>query len=458
MTVTVRFAPSPTGRLHIGNIRPAILNALFARREHGRFLLRIDDTDLERSREEYVHGVREDLTWLGLSWDMEARQSERFDRYALAMETLKAAGRLYPCFETPDEIDRRRKRRLARGLPPVYDRAALKLTDADRAQLEAEGRKPHWRFLLEERSVQWDDMIRGEQHIDAASLSDPVLIREDGAYLYTLPSVVDDIDFAITHIIRGEDHVANTGVQIQIFEALGAEPPRFAHHNLLVGAEGQALSKRLGSLAIHSFREEGVEPLAVLSHSATIGTSNPVAPHYSLDELAGQFDLAKMSRAPARFDMDELRSLNARFLHGLPYSAVAGRLTAEGLPSGAAGQAFWETVRPNIGLFGEIAEWRDVAFGAIEPVIENPALCATASELLPDEPWDGNTWSAWTSAVKQATGAGGKALFHPLRLALTGRERGPELKALLPLIGRERAITRLVQPGGSSLSRSPHTP
>jgi glutamyl-tRNA synthetase len=447
MTVTVRFAPSPTGRLHIGNIRPAILNALFARREGGRFLLRIDDTDLERSREEYVQGVREDLTWLGLTWDLEARQSERFDRYAAAMETLKAAGRLYPCFETPDEIDRRRKSRLARGLPPVYDRAALKLTDAGRAQLEAEGRKPHWRFLLEGRSVQWNDLIRGEQHIDAASLSDPVLIREDGAYLYTLPSVVDDIDFAITHIIRGEDHVANTGVQIQIFEALGAAPPRFAHHNLLVGAEGQALAKRLGSLAIHSFREEGVEPLAVLSHSATIGTSNPVAPHYSLDELAGLFDFAKLSRAPARFDVDELRSLNARFLHGLPYEAVADRLTAEGVPSDA-GRAFWETVRPNIALFGDIAYWREAAFGAIEPVIENPALCATARELLPQEPWDSSTWSAWTSAVKQAAGAGGKALFHPLRLALTGRERGPELKALLPLIGRERAIARLTGHAG----------
>jgi glutamyl-tRNA synthetase len=443
MTVTVRFAPSPTGRLHIGNIRPAIFNALFARRQGGRFLLRIDDTDLERSREDYVEGVREDLTWLGLAWDMEARQSRRFDRYAGAMEKLKAAGRLYPCYESPEEIERRRARRRARGLPPVYDRAALRLTAKDRARLEAEGRRPHWRFLLENRSVQWDDMIRGPQHIDAASLSDPVLIREDGAYLYTLPSVVDDIDFSITHVIRGEDHVANAGVQIQIFEALGAAPPRFAHHNLLVGADGQALSKRLGSLSIHKFRDEGLEPLAVLSHSATIGTSNPVAPHYSLDELAGLFDFAKLSRAPARFDAEELRALNARLLHGLPYEAAADRLAAMGAPAGREGRAFWEAVRPNISLFKDCAEWLEVVQGPVEPVIEDAALCAAARDLLPQEPWDETSWSAWTAAVKGATGARGKALFHPLRLALTGRGRGPELKALLPLIGRRRASARL---------------
>ncbi len=265
MKPIVRFAPSPTGRIHVGNLRPALLNWLFARREGGQFLLRFDDTDLERSREDYVEGIREDLRWLGVTWDIEARQSQRFDVYAAAVERLKAAGRLYPAYDTPDELERRRKRQLARGLPPVYDRAALKLTEAERAELEDSGRKPHWRFRLEDRTMAWSDAIRGEQTIEAASMSDPVLVREDGTYLYTLPSVVDDIEFGITHVIRGEDHVANTGVQIQIFEALEAKPPVFGHHNLLITAEGEALSKRLGSLSIRSLREEGLEPLAILS-------------------------------------------------------------------------------------------------------------------------------------------------------------------------------------------------
>jgi glutamyl-tRNA synthetase len=440
MNPIVRFAPSPTGRIHVGNLRPALLNWLFARREGGQFLLRFDDTDLERSREDYVEDIREDLRWLGLTWDTEARQSRRFAAYAAAVEKLKAAGRLYPAYDAPDELERRRKRQLARGLPPVYDRAALKLTVAERAALEAEGRKPHWRFRLEERTMAWHDVIRGGQTIEAASMSDPVLVREDGTYLYTLPSVVDDIEFGITHVIRGEDHVANTGVQIQIFEALGAKPPVFGHHNLLISADGEALSKRLGSLSIRSLREEGLEPLAILSYSATIGSANAVAPYTSLTSLAELCDFAKLSRASARFDIEELRSLNGKLLQELDYEAVAPRLEALGA---SGGRAFWEAVRPNLHYLADAAHWWRVVQGPITPEIAAGDVLRAARDTLPPEPWSQATWSEWTNAIKSVTGAKGKALFQPLRLALTGSDHGPELKALLPLIGREKAEARL---------------
>ncbi|HSH63721.1 MAG: glutamate--tRNA ligase [Methylibium sp.] len=440
MAVTVRFAPSPTGRLHAGNMRTALFNWLFARKHGGRFLLRLDDTDAERSTEAFAEGIREDLAWLGIDRAEEVRQSDRFARYEAAVEKLKTSGRLYPSYETPEELELKRKRQLARGKPPVYDRAALKLTDADRAKLEAEGRKPHWRFKLEQRDVVWDDLVRGRQHVDAASLSDPILVREDGTYLYTLPSVVDDIDLGITHVIRGEDHVANTAPQIQLFEALGAAPPAFGHHNLLVGPDGQALSKRERSNSISGLREEGIEPMAVASYAAIIGTSDPVAPHASLDALIEAFDFGKLSRAPARFDPHELRLLNARLLHALPYEAVAARLRALGA---SGGPAFWITVRGNLAVLGDARHWWRVVEGPLAPVIEEPALCRAAAELLPPEPWDGETWSIWSNAVKQATGAKGKALFQPLRLALTGEEHGPELKHLVPLIGRARAAARL---------------
>ncbi len=439
-TPIVRFAPSPTGLIHIGNLRTALFNWLFAKARGGTFILRFDDTDLERSREDYVEGIRTDLRWLGLAWDIEARQSERFAKYAAAVETLRAAGRLYPCYETQEELERRRKRQLSRGAPPVYDRAALKLTEEDRAKLEAEGRQPHWRFLLEDRTVAWHDLIRGDQTIEASSLSDPVLIRADGSYLYTLPSVMDDIDFGITHIIRGEDHVANTGVQIQLFETLGGRPPQFAHHSLLVSADGQALSKRLGSLSIQSFREEGLEPLAVLSHSATVGTSHAVAPYKSLTALAELFEFDKLSRAPARFDIEELRALNAKLLQNLDYDDVAPRLAADGI---GGGRAFWEAVRANLRRFAEAGDWWGVVEGPIDPVIAEGGLPEVARSVLPSEPWAATTWNEWTDAVKAETGAKGKALFQPLRLALTGREHGPELKALLPLIGRKKVAERL---------------
>ncbi|GFO82123.1 MAG: glutamate--tRNA ligase [Methyloceanibacter sp.] len=440
MTATVRFAPSPTGRLHAGNIRTALINALVARKEGGTFILRLDDTDRIRSTEEFARGIEEDVAWLGLAWSSLVRQSDRIALYDAAVEKLKATGRLYPAYETPDELELKRKRQLARGKPPVYDRAALELTDAEKVAFEAEGRKPHWRFLLEQRDVVWDDLVRGRQHVDAGSLSDPVLLRADGTFLYTLPSVVDDIDLGVTHVIRGEDHVANTAPQIQLFEALGAKPPALGHHNLLVGADGQALSKRDRSLSIQGMREDGLEALAVVSYAATIGTSDPVAPYESLDALADAFEFGKLSRAPARFDPQELRLLNAKLLHGLPYASVAGRLEALGV---TGGEPFWNAVRGNLAVLSGAKDWWAVVNGPVEPRIEDPGFCAIAANLLPPEPWDEGTWGAWTAAVKTETGAKGAALFQPLRLALTGLEHGPELKRLLPMIGRERVLSRL---------------
>lgn len=403
-------------------------------------MLRLDDTDLERSTEEFAEGIKEDLRWLGLEWDLEAKQSERFDQYDAAAEKLKAAGRLYACYETADELDRKRKRQLARGKPPVYDRAGLNLTDEEKAKFEEEGRKPHWRFLLDEKQVVWEDLIRGNQTVDAASLSDPVLIRADGTYLYTLPSVVDDIDFGITHIIRGEDHVANSGAQIQLFEAQGAKAPEMGHHNLLVGADGEGLSKRLGSLAIQSFREDGLEALAVVSHSATIGSSEAIAPFTSMEAISEIFDLSKLSRAPARFDPKELEAVNAKLLHELDFSSVQKRLEDMGV---TADEAFWNIARENIERLSDVKEWWDVVEGPIEPVIEDQDFASKAAELAPVEPWDDGTWKTWTDAVKAETGAKGKNLFMPMRLALTGKKHGPDLSAFILLIGREKCVKRL---------------
>jgi glutamyl-tRNA synthetase len=440
MSPVVRFAPSPTGLIHIGNARTALLNALFAGREGGRFILRFDDTDLERSRPEYAAAIEEDLAWLGIPPDEVVRQSERFALYAAAAERLKAMGRLYAAYETPDELEFRRKRQLARGLPPVYDRAALKLTPEDKARLEAEGRRPHWRFLLEHRVVAWSDMVRGESHVDCASLSDPVLVREDGTYLYTLPSVVDDIDLAITHVIRGEDHVTNTAVQIQIFEALAGSAPAFGHHNLLTTASGEGLSKRLGHLSLKGLREAGLEPQAVASLAVLVGSAEAVRPVRDLGELARLIDFAHISRAPARFDEAELENLNARLVHELAFEEVKDRLAAMAV---GGGEPFWLAVRSNLTKLAEAAEWWRVVEGPVTPLIEEGGLVAKAAEVLPPPPWNGSTWKLWTEAVKNATGAKGRALFMPLRLALTARDHGPELATLLPMIGPERARRRL---------------
>lgn len=439
-TPLVRFAPSPTGYLHIGNARPALFNWLFARRHLGRFLLRYDDTDVARSKPEFADAIADDLAWLGIVPDLVIKQSDRLATYDAAADRLRAAGRLYPCYETADELDRRRKRQLARGLPPVYDRAALKLTAEQRETLEAEGRKPHWRFQLEAREVAWDDLVRGASHVDCASLSDPVLVREDGSYLYTLPSVVDDADMGITHVIRGEDHVTNTAVQIQIFEALSAAIPVFGHHNLLTTASGEGLSKRLGHLSLRGLREAGVEALAVAALAVLVGSSDAVRPVSSLDELAGLVELAHVSRAPAKFDEHELEALSARTLHQLPYEAVAERLRALDV---GGGEAFWLAVRGNLAKLADAEYWWQVVQGPLTPVITDAAFAAAAASLLPAEPFDATTWKSWTQSLGAATGAKGRALFMPLRLALTGLEHGPELAALLPLIGREKALRRL---------------
>lgn len=443
--IAVRFAPSPTGRLHVGNVRLALVNWLFARRHGGSFLLRLDDTDLERSREEYADGIVEDMRWLGLEWDRFARESDRMERYGDAVERLKAAGRLYPCYETAEELSLRRKSLVSRGLPPVYDRAALRLGEAERRRLEAEGRRPHWRFLLEHGEIAWDDLVRGPQRFSGRDLSDPVLVREDGRPLYTLTSVVDDADLAITHVIRGEDHVANTAVQIQLWQALGAPVPGFAHLPLLADASGQGLSKRLGSLSVASLREDGIEPMALASLLAKLGTSDPVEPRASLDELAAEFDLSKVSRATAKFDPAELERLNARLIHAMAFEAAAPRLEAVGVGAGIgqADAAFWEAVRPNLSRMSDALDWWRVAREPIRPVIEDAEFAAEAARLLPPEPWGEETWGAWTGAVKEATGRKGKALFLPLRLALTGREHGPEMRNLLPLVGHARAAARL---------------
>ncbi len=429
----VRFAPSPTGLLHVGNIRAALFNWLFARRHGGSFILRLDDTDRSRSKPEYEAAIERDLLWLGLDWTLKERQSDRLSHYDAARDRLVAAGRLYPCYETPEELEFRRKRLLAQGRPPVYDRAALKLDSAQRARLEAEGRRPHWRFKLASEQVRWDDLVRGAQHVDEASQSDPVLVRADGSCLYSFTSVVDDIDFRITHVIRGEDHVTNTGAQIQMFGALDADVPAFAHLPLLVDASGGGLSKRAGSLSIGELRERGIEALAIAALLARLGTADPVEPVASFDALLATVDFARVGRAAARFSEEELAHLSARTLHAMPYAAVRSRLADD------PGEAFWLAVRGNLEKLDDAKIWAEVMRGSVSPKIEDAEFLADAAARLPPEPWDEATWKTWTSGL----GRKGKALFHPLRLALTARETGPEMAKLLPLIGRAKAEARL---------------
>jgi glutamyl-tRNA synthetase len=432
MAVTTRFAPSPTGRLHVGNIRTALHNFLFARKHGGRFLLRIDDTDRQRSREDFVDSIRADLAWLGLAYDGEVRQSARFDLYEREFERLKAAGRVYPCYETAEELELRRKVLLGRGLPPVYER---KPPDAP----PPPGRQPHWRFRLDHDSpIEWTDLIRGPQRFDPKLLSDPVVRREDGSWLYLLPSVIDDVDLKVTHVVRGEDHVTNSAAQIQMFAALGAEPPSFAHEALLVAAEGK-LSKRLGSYGVEHLRAEGVEPLAMLAVLARIGTSQPVEP-LGLDELAESFDFAHFGRAPAHFDPHDVELLNARLLHQTGFEAVRGRL-----PEGAS-EDEWLLIRPNLERLGDFAGWLAVLRGEVpapELGHEERAIVREAAGLAEGLDWADEPWKRLADALKQATGAKGKALFQPLRMALTGRESGPEMAGLLAAMGKERAIARL---------------
>lgn len=432
--IKVRFAPSPTGYMHIGNTRTALFNWLLAQKLGGEFMLRIDDTDKERSKPEYEAAIRDALKWLGLNWKEEARQSARFERYREVTAKLIEDGLIYPCFETPEELELMRKSLLAKGLPPIYDRRALSLSEAQIAAYRAEGRKPHYRFKLTAGDIVWDDMVRGRCHYRAENLSDPVVIREDGSYLYHLPSVIDDIDFSITHIVRGEDHVTNTASQIRMFEAVGSAVPVFAHLPLLTGKEGK-LSKRLGSIGVADLRAEGIEAMAICSYLAKLGTSEAIEPYADLRTLAESLDFDKLGRAQPKFCEQDLQHFNTRLVRSLDYQTIRNRVDVD--------EAFWNAVRGNLTVLKDIEVWQAICQKPVMPVIEDKSLTNAAAALLPPEPWDEETFKNWIEQIKQQTGRKGKDLFHPLRKAITAMENGPELKFLLPLIGRERVYRRL---------------
>ncbi|MEB8387517.1 glutamate--tRNA ligase [Rhodobacteraceae bacterium KMM 6894] len=437
---TTRFAPSPTGYIHVGNLRTALMNYLIARKAGGTFILRIDDTDPERSKEEYVDALKEDLEWLGLTWDRIERQSLRLDRYHAAADELRANGRFYEAFETPTELDLKRKKQLNMGRPPVYDRAALALSDAQKDALRAERGAGVWRFKLDQQRIEWNDGVLGDISIDAASVSDPVLIRGDGQVLYTLASVVDDTEMGVTHVVRGSDHVTNTATQIQIIEALGGTVPSFAHHSLLTGPQGESLSKRLGTLSLRDLRAQGVEPMALLSLMARLGSADPVEIRSDMSELIDGFDISRFGSAPTKFDLADLFPLTARYLQGLDYSAVASRIADLGVPE-AQGPLFWAVARDNITTMHDLEGWWTMFRDGAEPVIEDEdrAFIAEAMALLPEGPLDDTSWATWTAAVKEATGRKGRGLFMPLRKALTGQAHGPEMAQVLPLLQVIRA-------------------
>ncbi|MGN0912892.1 MAG: glutamate--tRNA ligase [Alphaproteobacteria bacterium] len=433
--IKVRFAPSPTGFMHIGNTRTALFNWLLAKKLGGKFMLRIDDTDRLRSKKEYEDAMRESLVWLGFKWSEEARQSARFDRYNEVKEKLMDEGRIYACYETPEELEIKRKRAMAKGLAPVYDRQALHYTAEDLAKFKAEGRKPHYRFKLLDGVIEWDDIVRGHCRYEAEKLSDPIIIREDGSYLYHLPSCIDDSDFGITHIVRGEDHTTNTASQIQMFEAIGGKVPTFAHLPLLTGTEGK-LSKRLGSLGVRELKAEGVEAMAICSFLAKLGTSDAIEPYYSLDELAASLDFTKLGRSQPKFDEEELKHFNTKVVRSMPYSLVKDRIDAD--------ETFWNDVRANLDVVDDVKIWEDICHKEVTPIIEDKALTDLAAELLPAETWTENTFNEWMSILKAQSGKKGRELFHPVRKALTALDNGPELKTLLPLIGYEKAKKRLL--------------
>ncbi|MBA3910137.1 MAG: glutamate--tRNA ligase [Rhodobacter sp.] len=434
-TVITRFAPSPTGWIHVGNLRTALMNWMIARKNGGQFILRLDDTDQERSKQEYADGIMADLDWLGLHWDRVEKQSLRMDRYGEAADQLRAAGRFYECFETPVELDLKRKKLLNMGKPPVYDRTSLKLTEAEKAKYREEGRAGYWRFLLDIERIEWADGIIGDISIDAGSVSDPVLIKADGQVLYTFASSVDDVDMGVTHIVRGADHVTNTATQIQIMKALGGVPPQFAHHSLLTGAQGEELSKRLGTLSLRDLRARGVEPLALLSLMARLGSSKPVELAGSMDELIEGFDVGSFGAAPTKFDAEDLFPLTRHHVQGLPFAAVQDRIAALGVPEAEA-EAFWAVAKGNITVLADLEGWWLLFRDGAEAVVDEAdrEFVRQALALLPARPWTTATWGEWTAAVKEATGRKGKDLFRPLRRALTGRDAGPEMADLMPLL------------------------
>jgi len=432
---TTRFAPSPTGYIHVGNLRTALMNYLIARKAGGTFILRIDDTDQERSKQEYIDQIQRDLEWLGLTWDRIEYQSKRLDRYADAAEKLRQMGRFYEAFETLTELDLKRKKQLNMGKPPVYDRAALALSADEKAALRDQRGPGVWRFMLDQQRIDWRDGILGDISIDAASVSDPVLIRADGQVLYTLASVVDDTEMGVSNVVRGSDHVTNTATQIQIIQALGGTVPAFAHHSLLTGPQGEALSKRLGALSIKDLRAQGIEPWALLSLMARLGSADPVEMQTSLEDLAAGFDITRFGAAPTKFDEKDLYPLTATYLQGLDFATMADEIAALGVPADLAAQ-FWQVMRDNITTRADLAPWWALCRDGAQPVIaeDDRAFVAQAMALLPEGPFDAGTWGAWTAAVKEATGRKGKALFMPLRLALTGQASGPNMGDLMPLL------------------------
>ena len=433
MTIT-RFAPSPTGYIHVGNLRTALFNYMIARKSGGAFILRLDDTDPVRSKQEYIDGIMEDLTWLGLKWDRVEKQSDRLDRYEEAAQTLRDMGRLYECFETPVELDLKRKKQLNMGKPPVYDRSALKLSEEEKAELR-KTRESHWRFRLDWKPIEWTDGILGARSIDGSTVSDPVLIKGDGQFLYTMASVCDDIDYGITHVVRGADHVTNTATQIQIIQALAGTVPAFAHHSLLTGPQGEALSKRLGVLALRDLRAQGIEPMAVLSHMARLGSTEPIELCSSLDQLIEGFDIATFGAAPTKFDVEDLGPLTAKYIASLSVEDMADQLTDMGVPADVQPD-FWNAVRENTATRAETAKWWDLCANGAAPDVadEDKAFVDTALTMLPERPWTNETWKAWTGTVKDATGRKGRGLFMPLRKALTGMEHGPDMSKLMPLL------------------------
>ena len=403
-------------------------------------MLRIDDTDGERNKEEYVDAIKEDLTWLGLGWDKTMRQSERIKEYNNVVENLKKAGRIYACYETGEELDIKRKMQLSRGRPPIYDRAGLKLTDADRKKFEQEGRKAHFRFKLDDGAIEWNDLIRGHIKFEGKNLSDPILIRADGTYTYMLPSSVDDAELGITHVIRGEDHITNTAIQIQILQALGANIPAFAHNSFVKTKEGK-LSKREGSFSLRDMRKEGIEPMAINSFLAKVGTSDQIEIRASLEDLAKEFDFSKFSKSATFYAEEDILRLNTQLIHTMSFADAKSRLAEVGLEK--VDEEFWESVRPNLTKFSEIKDWWRICKEDLAPVIDDAEFTSLASQHLPDGNWNTETWGKWVEELKQKTGRKGKDLFMPLRKAITGMDHGPELKNLLPLIGRAKVIARL---------------
>ncbi|WP_062763082.1 glutamate--tRNA ligase [Falsirhodobacter sp. alg1] len=439
MPVVTRFAPSPTGYIHVGNLRTALMNWMIARKAGGKFILRLDDTDQERSKQEYVDALKEDLEWLGLTWDVEERQSLRLERYAEAAADLREKGKFYECFETPTELDLKRKKQLNMGRPPVYDRAALALSPKEADRLRAE-RGGYWRFQLDQQRIEWKDGILGDISIDAASVSDPVLIRQDGQVLYTFASSVDDIDMGVSFIVRGADHVTNTATQIQIMEAMGGKVPDFAHHSLLTGPQGEALSKRFGVLSLRDLRARGVEPMALLSLMARLGSSKPIEVVEDLTELMDGFDIGSFGAAPTKFDAEDLFPLTKQWVQGRPFDAVAARIAALGVPDHLA-EGFWRVAKDNITVLDDLEGWWVLFRDGAEPLIdpEDAEFVAEALTLLPPAPHTSATWSEWTAKVKEATGRKGKGLFMPLRKALTGQAHGPDMGDVMPLLQRIRA-------------------